>query len=85
MRPPPKLFVLQSHLLRAEIDISFILIHILWTDDPVFILRAQDELAASTVEMYRALVASHDSPLVGELQKEIDAFHRWDGPKKTPG
>jgi hypothetical protein len=49
-------------------------------DEPVFILRAQDKLAASALEMYRALAASHDRPLANSLQKEIEAFKKW--PKK---
>jgi hypothetical protein len=53
-------------------------------DEPVFILRAQDKLAESAIEMYRSLVGSHGSPLADELQKEIDAFRRWRGPKKMP-
>lgn len=53
-------------------------------DEPVFILRAQDKLAESAIEMYRTLAASHGSPVADELQKEIDAFRRWGGPKKMP-
>lgn len=46
-------------------------------DEPVFILRAQDKLADAAIEMYRALAASHGLPLAASLQKEIDAFRRW--------
>jgi len=53
-------------------------------DEPVFILRAQDKLAEPTIEMYRALVASHGSSLAEDLQKVIDAFRRWSGLKKIP-
>jgi hypothetical protein len=53
-------------------------------DEPVFILRAQDTLAAPTIEMYRLLLASHRSPMVGDLKKEIDSFHQWSGKKKMP-
>jgi hypothetical protein len=53
-------------------------------EEPVFILRAQDKLAESAIEMYRILAASHSSPMAEELQKEIDAFRRWSGPKKMP-
>lgn len=53
-------------------------------DEPIFILRAQDKLAEPAIEMYRTLVASHGSPVADELQKEIDAFRRWGGPKKMP-
>jgi flavorubredoxin len=53
-------------------------------DEPVFILRAQDKLAEPTIEMYRALVASHGSSLAEDLQKVIDTFRRWSGLKKIP-
>ncbi len=53
-------------------------------DEPVFILRAQDNLAKSDIEMYRALAASHGAPVADTLQKEIDSFCRWSGQKKTP-
>lgn len=53
-------------------------------DEPVFILRAQDKLAEVAIEMYRALAASHGSPLAGKLQKEIDTFRQWKGSKKMP-
>jgi hypothetical protein len=50
----------------------------------VFILRAQDKLAAPTIEMYRLLLASHQSPMVGNLEKEIASFRQWSGKKKMP-
>jgi len=53
-------------------------------DEPVFILRAQDKLAEATIEMYRALIASHGSSLADSVQREIDAFRRWSGSKKIP-
>jgi hypothetical protein len=53
-------------------------------DEPVFILRAQDKLAAPAIEMYRQLAASHDSKVVGALQKEIDSFRQWKGTKEIP-
>ena len=53
-------------------------------DEPVFVLRGQDKLAEAAIEMYRALVASHSSPLAGSVQKEIDAFRQWRGSKKIP-
>ena len=53
-------------------------------NEPVFILRAQDKLAAPAIQMYQTLAASHSSPVAEDLQKEIDAFHRWSGPKKMP-
>jgi len=53
-------------------------------DEPVFILRAQDTLATSTIEMYRALAASHGAPVVGALDKEVERFQVWAGNKKLP-
>jgi flavorubredoxin len=53
-------------------------------DEPVFILRAQDKLAEAAIEMYKALAASHGSPLAKDIQKEIDAFKNWGGRKKIP-
>ncbi len=53
-------------------------------NEPVFVLRAQDKLAGPTIEMYRLLVASHGGALAEKLQKEIDAFRQWSGPKKMP-
>jgi len=52
-------------------------------DEPVFVLRAQDKLAEPALEMYRALAASHERPLAGSLQKEIEAFKKWPT-KKMP-
>ncbi|MBI4181106.1 MAG: hypothetical protein HY528_04170 [Chloroflexi bacterium] len=63
----------------GKVDISKI-----GVDEPVFILRAQDQLAAPTIEMYRLLAASHGSKVVGTLQKEIDSFRQWNGKKKIP-
>jgi hypothetical protein len=53
-------------------------------DEPVFILRAQDNLAAQTMETYKELVSAHNQTMADDLQKEIDAFRQWEGPKKTP-
>ncbi len=53
-------------------------------DEPVFILRARDNLAKSAIEMYRALAASHGAPVADTLQKAIDSFRPWSGQKKTP-
>jgi hypothetical protein len=53
-------------------------------NEPIFILCAQDKLAVYAIEMYRSLAASHGSPLADGLQKEIDAFKKWKGPKKIP-
>ncbi len=53
-------------------------------NEPVFILRAQDILAGPAIEMYKLLGASHGCALAEKLQKEIDAFRQWRGPKKLP-
>jgi hypothetical protein len=34
--------------------------------------------------MYKSLAASHGSPVADALQKEINRFRRWTGPKKFP-
>lgn len=53
-------------------------------DEPVFILRAQDRLAAYAVEMYGALAASHEAPVALEVRREAERLNRWTGPKKLP-
>ena len=53
-------------------------------EEPVFILRAQDMLAEAMIEIYRIIVASHDSPITKELAKEIEKFRAWKGTKKMP-
>jgi len=53
-------------------------------DEPVFVLRAQDKLAATAIEMYRLLAASHDCKIAGDISKEIDNFEKWSGKRKMP-
>ena len=53
-------------------------------DEPVFILRAQDKLAEAAIAMYRILVGSHGSKLTDSLDREIEAFRKWQGAKKLP-
>jgi hypothetical protein len=53
-------------------------------NEPVFILRAQDRLADSAIGMYKLLAASHGSRLAASLDKEIESFRKWSGPKKLP-
>ncbi|MBN1831167.1 MAG: hypothetical protein JW896_03565 [Deltaproteobacteria bacterium] len=53
-------------------------------DEPVFILRAQDKLAQGVVEIYKILARSHGSELAGQLDREIERFRSWNGPKKMP-
>jgi len=54
------------------------------TDEPVFILRAQDKLAEPAIEMYRLLAASHGCKLADTLGKEVESFKKWSGTKKMP-
>ncbi len=53
-------------------------------EEPVFVLRAQDVLAQGTIEIYKILAASHNSPMANDLKKEIEAFQRWSGKRKMP-
>ncbi|HYA03255.1 MAG TPA: hypothetical protein VEI04_09080 [Syntrophobacteria bacterium] len=53
-------------------------------DEPVFILRAQDRLAEGMVEIYKVIASFHDSPLVKQLDKEIERFRTWKGRRKMP-
>ena len=53
-------------------------------NEPVFVLRAQDKLAEATIGMYKLLAASHGSKLTASLNKEIEAFRKWQGTKKLP-
>jgi len=53
-------------------------------EEPVFILRAQDRLAEPTIEIYRILAASHNSPMANDLKEEIDVFQRWSGKRRMP-
>jgi hypothetical protein len=53
-------------------------------DEPVFILRAQDKLAEAAIGMYKALSASHGASVARDIDKEIESFRNWKGPKKLP-
>ena len=52
--------------------------------EPIFVLRAQDKLAVTVIDMYRALAESHGLELAGSLQQEIKRFKNWNGKKKMP-
>lgn len=52
--------------------------------EPVFVLRAQDRLAEKAIRMYQLLAESHGSPLAAELDKVVDSFRNWPGPRKMP-
>ena len=54
------------------------------SEEPVFILRAQDALAVTAIRMYHLLAESHGLPLAGELEKQVDAFRKWQGKRKMP-
>jgi hypothetical protein len=53
-------------------------------NEPVFILRAQDKLAAPTIEIYKILALSHGCGIAGSLSAELEKFIEWTGPKKMP-
>lgn len=53
-------------------------------NEPVFILRAQDKLAEETISKYRDLAESRGSEITSSLDREIAAFHNWNGTKKLP-
>lgn len=53
-------------------------------DEPVFILRAKDKLAAPTLRIYRELAESHLSPVIGGMDDEIRRFQEWGGLKELP-
>ena len=53
-------------------------------DEPIFILRAQDKLAATAIDMYRSLGVSHGVHLGEGLSNEAERFRSWSGSKKLP-
>ncbi len=53
-------------------------------DEPVFIIRAQDELAEAAIGMYQLLAASHGAGAADGVRKEIDRFRKWKGSRKLP-
>jgi hypothetical protein len=53
-------------------------------EEPVFILRAQDQLAMYAIEMYQLLSASHGASVSRSLDDEITSFKHWQGRKKMP-
>ena len=52
--------------------------------EPVFILRAQDKLAAPTIEIYKILALSHGCSISSSLSQELERFIDWNGVKKMP-
>jgi hypothetical protein len=53
-------------------------------DEPVFILRAQDELALPAIEMYRMIAVARGALIAVRMNNEMDKFRKWKGPKKLP-
>src|SRR4030042_1015765 len=51
-------------------------------DEPVFILRGQDILAHSAIEMYRLLAEAHGCQVAQALTGEISCFRRWQGGRR---
>jgi hypothetical protein len=53
-------------------------------DEPVFIIRAQDSLAESAMQMYRLLAEAHGCQIGPVLNLEIEGFRRWQGERRLP-
>ena len=53
-------------------------------DEPVFILRGQDILAQSGIEMYRLLAEAHGCQGAEALTSEIICFRQWQGERRLP-
>ncbi len=53
-------------------------------DEPVFIIRAQDALAESAIQMYRLLAEAHGCEVTKALTKEIEGFRSWRGERRMP-
>jgi hypothetical protein len=52
-------------------------------DEPVFLLRGQDKLAAPILRMYAHMCKTECPELVASVQAQADAMDEWDV-KKTP-
>jgi hypothetical protein len=53
-------------------------------NEPVFILRGQDILAQSAIEMYRLLAEAHGCKVAEALTNEISLFRQWSGERSLP-
>jgi hypothetical protein len=53
-------------------------------NEPVFILRGQDALAQSAMEMYRLLAEAHGCKVADALTGEIRSFKEWNGERRLP-
>jgi hypothetical protein len=52
--------------------------------EPIFILRAQDALAETVVQIYQLLAASHMLPIAADMDKLVRSFKSWPGARKMP-
>ncbi len=53
-------------------------------DEPIFILRAQDQFAEGIIEIYRVLAISHEPFVKNGLDEVVNLFRDWKGPRKIP-
>jgi len=53
-------------------------------EEPVFILRAQEALAGTVVQIYQLLALSHGRPIAADIDKVVQSFKSWSGAKKMP-
>ncbi|MDM7999562.1 MAG: hypothetical protein QUS33_06080 [Dehalococcoidia bacterium] len=61
-----------------------LIIPMIGDNEPVFILRGQDILAQSAIEMYRLLAEAHGCKVADALAGEINNFREWPGEKRLP-
>lgn len=54
-------------------------------DEPIFILRAMDVLAADAIKMYKLLAEAHGCDLGDVVDRQIRMFSEWSGEKSLPG
>ncbi len=54
-------------------------------EEPVFILRAKDILAADAIKMYKLLAEAHGCELGEVVERQIRVFNEWAGAKSLPG
>lgn len=52
--------------------------------EPIFILRAQDIMAVTVVQIYQLLAASHGRSVAPDMDKAIQSFKLWSGSRKMP-
>lgn len=54
-------------------------------EEPVFILRARDRLAADSIKMYKLLAEAYGCNLGEVIERQIRIFNEWAGEKALPG